>query len=105
MKTGLIIVATILFIIGLFMLAVRAFFSMAISDLGFLNIDVVCIFIPLILIVFGIILFFLGMKETDLHIKHENVSKEDALKTLDERFAKGEITKEQYNEMKKELKK
>jgi uncharacterized membrane protein len=109
MKTGLIIVATFLLIIGLFMLALRLFFSMSIPNLGFANIDVICIFIPVIFIIFGIVLFILSMKATDLHIKQEAVTqkddtKDDAMKMLDTRFAKGEITKEQYNEMKKEIK-
>jgi len=110
MKTSLVITATILFIIGLFLLAFRIFFSMSIPGLGFVNIDVVCIFIPVILIIFGIVLFILGIRTTDLHIKQEEVtkkddSKDDAMKLLDARFAKGEITKKQYNEMKKEIKK
>ena len=65
MKSGLIIVATFLLIIGLVMLAVRLFFSMSIEDLGIRNIDVICIFTPVICIIFGIVLFFLGMKKTD----------------------------------------
>jgi uncharacterized membrane protein len=110
MKTGLIIVATLLLIIGLFLLAIRLFFSMSIPNLGFANIDVICILIPGVLIIFGIVLFILGMKATDLHIKQEAVTPkddviDDAMKLLDIRFAKGEITKEQYNEMKKEIKK
>jgi len=110
MKTSLIILATILFIVGIFLLAIRAFFSIKIPDLGFLDIDIICILIPVILIIFGAILFILGIRTTDMHIKHEEVTKKDeineeALKMLDTRFAKGEITKEQYNDMKKELKK
>ena len=110
MKPGLIILATILLIIGLFLLALRLFFSMSIKGLGLANIDVICIFIPVIFIIFGIILFILGMKATDLHIKQETINqkddtKDDAMKMLDARFAKGEITKEQYNEIKKEIKK
>ncbi len=65
MESRLIIIATILLILGLFMLALRLFFSMSIQDLGFANIDVICIFIPVICIIFGILLFFLGMKKTD----------------------------------------
>ena len=72
--------------------------------------DVVVIFIPAILIIFGIILFILGIKKTDVHIEQEAVTqkintKDDAMKTLDARFAKGEITKEQHNEMKEEINK
>jgi uncharacterized membrane protein len=110
MKTGLIVVGTFLFIIGLFLLAVRFFVSLQIPDLGFANMDVVIIFIPVILIIFGIILFILGAKKTDVHIEQEAVAqkidtKDDSMKMLDARFAKGEITKEQYNEMKEEIKK
>lgn len=110
MKTGLIIVGTFLFIIGLFLLAVRFFVSLQIPDLGFANMDVVVIFIPAILIIFGIILFILGIKATDVHIKQEAVTqkietKDDSMKMLDTRFAKGEITNEQYNKMKEEIKK
>ena len=110
MKTGLIVVGTFLFIIGLFLLAVRFFVSLQIPDLGFANMDVVVIFIPVILIIFGIILFILGAKKTDVHIEQEAVTqkidtKDDSMKMLDSRFAKGEITKEQYNEMKEEIKK
>lgn len=72
--------------------------------------DVVVIFIPAILIIFGIILFILGTKKTDVHIEQEAVTqkintKDDAMKTLDARFAKGEIAKEQHNEMKEEINK
>ena len=74
MKTGLIVVGTFLFIIGLFLLAVRFFVSLQIPDLGFANMDVVVIFIPAILIIFGIILFILGTKKTDVHIEQEAVS-------------------------------
>ena len=106
MKTGLIIVATFLLLFGLFLLAVRAFFSMQIPDFGIGNIDVICIFIPVIFIIFGIVLFILGIKTTDLHIKQEAVTqKDDVMEMLNARFAKGEITKEQYNEMKNEIKK
>jgi uncharacterized membrane protein len=110
MKTGLISLATILLLIGIFLLAVRVFFSMSIPDLGVANIDVICIFIPVVCIVFGIVLFILGMRATDLHITQEGITQKDdatvdALKMLDARFTKGEITKEQYNEMKRELKK
>lgn len=111
MKPGLIITATCLFLIGLGMIAVRIFLSNTIPDFGLgKNIDIVCIFIPAICIVFGIVLFILGIKAMDLRIQQEPViqkydSTNDALKTLDARFAKGEITKEQYNEMKRELKK
>jgi len=50
------------------------------------------------------------MKSTDLYIKQEAVTqkeyaKDDAMKMLDSRYAKGEITKEQYNEMKMEIQK
>jgi uncharacterized membrane protein len=38
-------------------------------------------------------------------IPQKDDSRTDALKLLDARFAKGEITKDQYNEMKKEIKK
>ncbi|OGS40034.1 MAG: hypothetical protein A3K77_00410 [Euryarchaeota archaeon RBG_13_31_8] len=65
MKSGLIIVATFLLIIGLVLLAIRLFFSMSIEGFGIANIDVICIFTPLICIIFGIILFFLGMKKID----------------------------------------
>jgi uncharacterized membrane protein len=79
---------------------------MQIPDFGIGNIDVVCIFIPVIFIIFGIVLFILGIKATDLHIKQEAVTqKDDAMEMLDARFAKGEITKDQYNEMKNEIKK
>ena len=110
MQTRLIILATVLCIIGLFLLAVRFFVSLKIPDLGFANIDVVIIFIPAILIIFGIILFILGAKKTDVHIEQEAVTqqidtKDDSMKMLDSRFAKGEITKEQYTEMKEEIKK
>jgi uncharacterized membrane protein len=45
-----------------------------------------------------------------VHIEQEVVTqkintKDDAMKTLDARFAKGEITKEQHNEMKEEINK
>jgi uncharacterized membrane protein len=110
MKPGLIGLATILLIIGAFLLAVRVFFNLLIPDLGLANIDVICIFIPVLCIIFGVVLFILGMKATDLHIQQEAVTpkvdtKVDALKMLDARFAKGEITKEQYNEMKNEINK
>lgn len=110
MKSGLIIIATFLFIVGIFLLAVRAFFSMSIPDIGIGNVDVICIFIPVIFIIFGVMLFILGMKSTDLYIKQEAVTqkeytKDDAMKMLDSRYAKGEITKEQYNEMKTEIQK
>jgi len=36
---------------------------MSIPDLGIANIDVVCIFIPVVYIIFGIVLFILGMKK------------------------------------------
>jgi hypothetical protein len=65
MQTRLIILATVLCIIGLFLLAVRFFVSLQKPDLGFANIDVVIIFIPVILIIFGIVLFILGSKKTD----------------------------------------
>jgi len=110
MKTGLIILATFLLIIELIMLALRFFVSLQKPDLGFANIDVVIIFIPVILIIFGIILFILGTKEADRNIKQVTVTqkedtKDDAMKTLDARYAKGEITKEQHNEMKEEINK
>ena len=110
MKTGLIVAGTFLFIIGLFLLAVRFFVSLQIPDLGFANMDVVVIFIPAILIIFGIILFILGTKKTDVHIEQVAVTqkfetKDDSMKMLDSRFAKGEITKEQYNDMKEDIKK
>lgn len=35
----------------------------------------------------------------------KDATKDGAMKMLDTRFANGEITKEQYNEMKKEIKK
>jgi uncharacterized membrane protein len=110
MKTGLIIVATFLLIIGLIGLVLRLFFSMSIQDLGFANIDVVCIFIPVICIIFGIILFILGLKGTDSNITQvtvtqKNDTKDDAMKTLDTRFANEEIAKEQYKEIKEEIKK
>ena len=50
--------------------------------------DVVIIFIPAILIIFGIILFILGAKKTDVHIEQEAVTqqidtKDDSMKMLD----------------------
>jgi hypothetical protein len=65
MKTALIITATFLLIVGLFLLAVRLFFSLSIQGLGFANIDVICVFTPVICIIFGIVLFFLGLKKTE----------------------------------------
>ena len=110
MKTRLIILATVLCIIGLFLLAVRFFVSLQKPDLGFANIDVVIIFIPVILIFFGIVLFILGVKGTDSNITQmavtqKNDTKDDGMKTLDTRFANEEITKEQYKEIKEEIKK
>jgi len=110
LQTRLIILATFLLIIELIMLAVRFFVSLQKPDLGFANRDVVIIFIPVILIIFGIILFILGTKEADRNIKQVTVTqkedtKDDAMKTLDARYAKGEITKEQHNEMKEEINK
>jgi len=110
MKTGLIMLATILLILGLFLFALRIFFSQVIPDLGLANIDIICISTPVICIIFGIVLFILGMKTPDLHIDQEPVIRKDqtttdAMNMLDSRYAKGEITKEQYNEMKSEIKK
>ena len=110
MKPGLIALATILLILGFFFLAARAFFSLAIPNLGFANIDVVCILIPIICIIFGIVLFILGIKASDLHITQgvatkKDDTKDEAMRLLDARFAKGEITKDQYNEMREEIKK
>jgi len=65
MQTRLIIIATVMCIIGIFLLAVRFFVSLQKPDLGFANIDVVIIFIPVVLIIFGIVLFILGSKKTD----------------------------------------
>lgn len=102
--------ATVLLIVGLFLSAVRIFFSQVIPDFGLGNIDIVCISTPVICIIFGIVLFILGMKTPDLRIDQEPLTRKgdgttDAMKLLDSRYAKGEITKEQYNEMKKEINK
>ena len=64
--------------------------------------------IGLIFLIFVIWLFYsLFIKEKKLFISEEKKPKEEdhALTILRERYAKGEITKEQYLEMKKELEK
>jgi len=54
--------------------------------------------------------FFVSLQKPNRNIKQVTVTqkedtKDDAMKTLDARYAKGEITKEQHNEMKEEINK
>ena len=67
-------------------------------------------FFPGIIIIFIIMMFFMmSRKHGGMcgmgHESHEHSEGDDALKILKNRYAKGEITKKQYEDMKKELQK
>lgn len=68
-------------------------------------------FFPGIIFIFFIIMMFFmmsgkhgGMCDMS-HGDHKHSKSDDALKTLKNRYAKGEITKKKYEDMKKELQK
>lgn len=60
-------------------------------------------FIFFILIVIGIIFLIVWLVKRSNHPGAENRAESKALEILKERYAKGELTKEQYESMKKEL--
>jgi putative membrane protein len=60
-------------------------------------------FIFFIAIIAGIILFIVWIVKRTIHSQIEPKTESKALETLKERYAKGEITKEQYEEINKDL--
>ena len=60
-------------------------------------------FIFFIAIIIGIILFIVWIVKRTTHSYVEPKTESKALESLKERYAKGEITKEQYEEIKKDL--
>jgi len=60
-------------------------------------------FVFFIAIIIGIILLIVWIVKRTTHGSSEIKSESKALETLKERYAKGEITKEKYDEMKKEI--
>lgn len=60
-------------------------------------------FIFFILIIIGIILLIVWIVKRTTHSEIEDKTGSKALEVLKERYAKGEITKEQYESMKKDL--
>ncbi len=65
MNSRLLITGTLLMIIGLIGLAIRLFFSKYTENFGLADVDIICILIPMIFIIFGFVLFFVGWKGTD----------------------------------------
>ena len=69
----------------------------------------VCFLVSIILFIVGIVVLIYGIKEPDVHIRQEIVTKKegdenDPIKILNSRYAKGEISKEEYERMKKDIK-
>jgi len=60
-------------------------------------------FIFFILIIIGIIFLIIWAVKRSTHSEIEDKTGNKALEVLKERYAKGEITKEQYESMKKDL--
>ena len=60
-------------------------------------------FICFILIIIGIILLIVWLAKRATHSVIEDKTGSKALEVLKERYAKGEITKDQYESMKKDL--
>jgi len=60
-------------------------------------------FICFILIIIGIILLIVWLAKRVTHSEIEDKTGSKALEVLKERYAKGEITKDQYESMKKDL--
>jgi putative membrane protein len=60
-------------------------------------------FIFFILVVIGIILLIVWLVKKSNHPGVENRTESKALEVLKERYAKGEITKDQFDNMKKDL--
>ena len=66
-------------------------------------IGIILSFIFFILIIIGIILLIVWLVKRTTHPEIEDKKGSKALEVLKERYAKGEITKEQYESIKKDL--